>query len=99
MGSSCGPSAERVRNHEDVGKQDRCIEAKPTHRLQRDLSREFRRETEREKISRLFTQRSIFRQIAPGLPHQPYWRRPAGLMVKNVQKSFMHYVVPDSLPY
>jgi hypothetical protein len=33
------------------------------------------------------------------LPHQPYRWRTAGLMIENVQKSFMHRVVPDSLSY
>ena len=85
---------ERMRNHQNIGKQDRSVEAKPTHRLQRHLGRQIRRKTQREKISRLFPQRPIFRQIASGLPHQPYGWRTTWLMIEHVQNGFMHREIP-----
>jgi len=99
---SCGEAdrlPERVWNDQNVGKQDRSIEPKSTHRLERDLSRKFRRETEVEKISGLFAHLPIFWQISPSLSHQPNGWRAAWLMVKNIEKSFMHRAVPNSLSY
>ena len=36
---------ERMRNHQKIGKKNCSVEAKPTHRLQRHLGRQIRRET------------------------------------------------------
>ena len=91
--------SERVRNNQNVGKQDRSVEAKSTHRLERDLSRKFRRETKVEKISGLFAHLPIFRQISSSLSHQPDGWRAAWLMVEDIEKSFMHRAVPNLLSY
>jgi hypothetical protein len=90
---------ERVRNDQNVGKQDRSIEAESTHRLERDLSRKFRRETKLEKISGLFAYLPIFWQISSSLSHQPNGWRAAWLMVQDIEKSFMHRAVPYWLSY
>ncbi len=64
-------AAERVRNHQNIGKQDRRIEAEAPDRLQRHFRGEFRSEAKIEKAARFLPHRPIFRQIASGLPHQP----------------------------
>ena len=64
-------AAERKRNHQNIGKQDRGIETEAPHRLQRHFGRQFRIETQIEKAARLLPHRTIFRQISPRLPHHP----------------------------
>ena len=80
-GLECHVAAERMRHHQDVGEQDRGIEAEAADRLQRDLGGELRREAEIEEPAGALAQRAIFGQIAPGLAHEPDRRhglRPAG---------------------
>ena len=67
--------AERMRNHQDVGEQDRRVEPEAPDRLQRHLGGELRRETQIEETAGLLAHRPILRQIAAGLPHQPDRRR------------------------
>src|SRR5215471_17128238 len=62
----------RIGNHQNVREKDRSVETKPPHGLKRYFSCKFRIKTELEKISRLFPHCSVFRQVAAGLPHQPY---------------------------
>ena len=64
-------AAERVGNHQNVGEDDRGIEAKTADRLQRDFGGEFRREAEIEKAAGPGAHFTVFRQIAAGLPHHP----------------------------
>ena len=45
-------AAERMRHHQDVGEQDRGVEAEAADRLQRDFGGELRREAEVEECSR-----------------------------------------------
>ena len=83
-------AAERVRDHQDIGKQDRGIEAKPPDRLQRHLCGPFRREAQLEEASRLLAQRAILRQIAPRLAHHPDRRHGLTLAVKHIEQRLMH---------
>ncbi len=63
------PLAERMRNDQDVGKQNGSIETKAANRLQRDLCRQLRCKDQIEEVSSLFPQRPILGQIAAGLAH------------------------------
>ena len=79
-------AAECVRHDQNVGEQDRRIEAEAPDRLERDFRRQFRREAQIEEASGTFAQRAIFRQITPGLAHEPDgWRglRVAGEHVED----------------
>src|SRR6201987_3520802 len=82
--------AERMRYDQNVGKQNRGIEAEPSHRLQRHLGGEFRRHDQIEKSAGLLAQRTVLRQITSGLAHQPDWRRPNASAVQNLKYRFVH---------
>ena len=66
---------ERVGNDENVGEQDRRVEAEAANRLQRRLRREGGRIAEVEERGRLRTDLAIFGQVTSGLAHQPDRRR------------------------
>ena len=63
--------AQRVRDDEDIGKEDRRIEAKTADRLQRHLDSQVRIVAEIQEGSGLGPCRPVFRQIAASLSHQP----------------------------
>src|SRR5262249_12715778 len=86
--------SERMRDDENVGEQDSGIETKPAHRLQRYFRSELRRKAERSKISSLLPNGLIFRQVAPGLAHQPYRWRTTALTVEHIDQRFVHRGVP-----
>ena len=67
-------AAERVRHDQNVGKENRGVEAKAPDRLQGHFGRPFGREAQVEEASRFRAQRAIFGQIAPGLAHEPHRR-------------------------
>ena len=79
--------AERVRDHEDVGEQDRGVEIEAPDRLERDLGRGFGRIAEIEEAARLGAKLAIFGKIASRLPHQPDRRRPEGFARKRFQET------------
>src|SRR5262245_66249076 len=65
-----------MRNDEDVREDDRRVELKPPHRLQRHFGHKLRVEAKIEETRDLRPHLAIFREIAAGLPHQPNrWRR------------------------
>jgi hypothetical protein len=78
--------AERVRHQQNVGKQDRCVEAEASDRLQRRLGGKLRRVAELQEVAGLRAQCSIFRQVASGLPHQPDGRRRQRLSGEDAQQ-------------
>src|SRR5476651_1168986 len=67
--------AESVGDHEDIGENDRGIEAEALYRLKRDLDSLLRRVAEFEEGFGRGTDRAVFRQVTSGLTHQPDWRR------------------------
>ena len=79
MGSSRGPSptsnrtdaAERVGDDQNIREDDGGVEVEAADRLQRHLGGIIRREAQIEKAAGLGAQFTVFRQIAPGLPHHP----------------------------
>ncbi len=92
---SC-PSAQR--HHQDVGEQDRAVEAEAADRLQRDLGRRLAVGGELEEAALLRPQRAIFGEIAPRLAHQPdrgnrlprtLQRREQGLGGREVRASIL----------
>src|ERR1700728_642056 len=68
----CYALAEGVRYDQDVGKQDRRIEAEAPDRLQGNLGGAFGIEAQIEKARRLFAYRPILRKVPSGLSHEPY---------------------------
>src|SRR5476649_482198 len=69
---------ESVGDHEDIGENDRGIEAEALDRLQRDLDSLLRRVAEFEEGFGCGTNRAVFRQVTSSLTHQPdRWRREA----------------------
>lgn len=58
---------------QEIGKEDRRIDLDSSQRLQRDLGGKLRRAAQLQQRIAL-SQRSIFRHVAPGLPHEPDWR-------------------------
>ncbi len=91
--------AERVGNHEDVGEDDRRIEAEATDRLQRDLDGLFRRVAEFEERSGRGADGAILRQVASRLPHQPDRRRRKarpGQRLQELSRPLMSY--PSCIP-
>ena len=79
---------ERVGNHQNVGEDDRGIEAEAPDRLQRDLGGEIRVEAEIEETAGLGADLAIFGQIAASLPHHPDRRDFAFLPPEHVEKGF-----------
>src|SRR5579864_6308158 len=63
--------AQRMRHHQNIGKQDRCLEAKPANRLQRNFSRKLRIKAKIEKTVGLLANGTVFGKISACLPHQP----------------------------
>src|SRR5690625_2739709 len=78
-----------VGNDEDVGKENGRIEAKAADRLQGDLARQFRVVAEVEETACLAAHLAVFRQIAPGLPHEPDRRRVEDLPAQGTQEPLL----------
>ena len=81
-------AAERVGDHQNVGEDDRGIEAKTADRLQRDFGGAFRIEAQIEEAAGLGAQLAIFRQIASGLPHHPDRRHRLPVAGQHFNKGF-----------
>ena len=64
------PDAERLDDQQDVGEEDRRVDAQPRDGLERDLGRRLGVASELEEPVPL-AHRAVFRQVAPGLPHEP----------------------------
>ncbi len=79
-------TAERIGDHEDVGEDDRRIEAEPADRLQRHFGGKLRVEAEIEEAAGLGPHLAIFRQITPGLPHHPHGRGSLALAGEHVDE-------------
>src|SRR6478609_9427814 len=67
--------AQRVRHDQDIGEDYPRIQHVTTDRLQRYLDGFFGRVAEFQEGARGGTDGAIFRQVAPGLAHQPDRRR------------------------
>ena len=67
--------AKCVGHHEDVGEQDRGVEAEAADGLQRHLRGERRRVDEVEKTAGLLAHLAVLGQVAAGLAHEPDRRR------------------------
>ena len=83
-------AAERVRNHQDVGEDDRGIELEAADRLQRHLGRVVRRETEIEEAAGLGAQLAILRQVTSRLSHHPDRRHALALAAQDLHEGLRH---------
>jgi hypothetical protein len=75
--------AQRIGNYQDVGEQDRAVEAEAADRLERDFGRGVAVVNEREEPAFVRPQLAIFREITAGLTHQPHRRRPDPLAFQH----------------
>ena len=82
--------AHRIGHDQDVGKQDRTVEAIAPDRLQGDLGRRRAVIDQRQEAALLFAQGAVFRQIAPGLAHQPDRPWPQVLAKKGAKEQTGH---------
>ena len=89
-GEKLQPLPHRVRHDQDVGKQDRPVEPEPPQRLNRDLGGGLAVIDELEKAALVRTKFPIFRQIAPGLTHQPHGRHRLAVTFERVEKRTGH---------
>src|ERR1700743_3247753 len=85
-GLECHWLSERQWHHQDVGEQDRSIEAEAAHRLQRYFGGKLGCKAQIEKASRLLSQWAVLRQIAPRLPHQPDRRNRLSVPGEHLQQ-------------
>src|SRR5215471_4110523 len=76
---------ERVGHDKDIGKHDGSVEIEATDRLQGHFGSELWRIAQLQEVARSGPDRTILRQVAPGLPHQPNRRRDQCLPGKDPQ--------------
>ena len=81
-------AAERVGQHENVGEDDRGVEAETADRLQRHFGGQFRCEAQIEKAAGLGAHVAVFRQIAAGLAHHPDRRHRLPAAGEHLDKRF-----------
>ena len=90
-GGECDILAERMRNDENIGEENRCVETEAANRLQRDLGCKLRREAKIEKVRHLRADVAVFRKITARLSHHPDGRNLAPLSAEDVEKDrFTH---------
>ena len=95
--------AKRLRQKQDVGKQDRGVKAIAADRLQRHFGGKVRRVAQAEKIARLRAGGAVFGQITARLPHQPHRRRGKNFALEGAQDRLVGhrgppYLLPFSVP-
>ena len=90
--------SERMRDHENVGKENRCVESEPADRLERDLCGHLWIEAKIEETARLLTLRAVLRQIAPGLAHHPHRRHRLGAARQDFEERLAHAQTRITLP-
>ena len=76
----------RLGDHQDVGEQNCGIHAQQIHRLNRDFASELRGFHQFFKPRQTAPNRSVFRQDAAGLAHQPYRRAFGAFAGKGANK-------------
>ena len=79
-----------MRDHQDVGEQDRPVEAEATDRLERDFGRRCTVVGKRQEAALLFPQRPVLGEVAPGLAHQPQGNPIAPLSVQCLEQGAGH---------
>ncbi len=85
---------QRLRQEQDVGKENRCVESVTADRLQRDLGRQIRRVAQRQKVAGLGAGGAVFRQVAAGLAHHPDRRNGQTLALQRAQDGFFGHNSP-----
>ncbi len=79
------PQAHRLENQQQVGEQDRRIDAQPLDRLDHHLRAQGGIFAQPEKTD-LRAQFAVLGQVAPGLPHEPDGDVPCGFAPHGLQK-------------
>src|SRR6185312_4637989 len=79
-------AAERVGHDQDIGKDDRRIEAEAADRLQGDFAGKIRVEAEVEDAAGSGADLAIFRQVTARLPHHPDRGRLTLLPAEHVEQ-------------
>jgi hypothetical protein len=93
------PDVHRVRDGEDVGEQDRGVEAVTLERLQRDLAGQLRVHAQVEEAAGLRARGAVLGQVAPGLAHHPQRRARRRLSQQRAQQQVVlqgraHFACP-----
>ena len=83
--------AQSVRDQQDVGEEDRRVEAVAADRLERDLGGEVGVVAQRQEIARLRARRAVLRQVASGLTHHPDRRDGKRFAREGAQKQFVFH--------
>ena len=81
--------AHRLQRHEQVGEQDRGVEAEPPDRLQRDLRGELGRLAQLEEADAR-AHLPVLGEVASGLAHQPEGRALGGFAAAGAQEEGLH---------
>src|SRR5262249_45423752 len=82
--------AERIGDNQDVREQNGSVEAEPPDRLEGHLRGKLWIEDQVKEPAGLFTGCPVFRQVSPGLPHQPYRRRGTALATQDIKERLIH---------
>ena len=82
--------AKRLRDQQDIRKQDCGVKAETANGLQRHLGRQIGVVAQRQKIPGLRPRGAIFRQIAASLAHHPDRRGGQAFTRQGAQKKFGH---------
>src|SRR5687768_9519309 len=83
-----------MRDHQNIGKENRGIEPEAADRLQRYFGCKLGREAEFEEGCDLAAHCTIFGQVTTSLPHQPDRRNGLALTVQHIDKRLVHRLVP-----
>src|SRR5690606_10197150 len=92
--------AQGMRHDEDVGEQDRSVEAETPDRLQRHLDGEIGIVADVEEASRFLANLPVFGEIAAGLAHHPDRWREDRFSLEDVDDdaSSGHFSTPLRMP-
>ena len=85
--------AQRMRHHQDVGEQDRRVQPVAADRLQRHFGGQSGVVAEVQEAAGPGPDSAVFRQVAPGLAHQPD-RRPGQDLAGQGAEEGLHHLKP-----
>ncbi len=88
-GGEAQPGAHGVERQQDVGEDDRGVDAEAPHRLQGDLGGELGRAAEGEEVHPL-AQGAVLGEVAARLPHQPNRTPLGGLVPARPEEEVAH---------
>jgi hypothetical protein len=79
----------RIRNGENVGKKNRCVEREALERLERHFAGKLRCGAQLHERTGFLARGAVLREITSGLPHDPHRRHVHGLTHQRTQESIV----------